>query len=188
MKKILVLMVVMVNLLLSQGSGKFEQGFDSIKWGMTPNQVKILLATDTISEMSIEYYSDIVVKIDGQLSEHTMQEVGATIIRINYPLQFKCIFIDDKLCGIDIGKSTASYLQNANYNKIYKRFEYLEERSLFGKEKYPYVGDWRIDGRVLIQNKGENAVHLFLNEMKKLYDVLIEQRERGGIRFQNVKG
>jgi hypothetical protein len=179
MKKILVLMVVTVNLLLSQGSGKFEQGFDSLKWGMTANQVKVLLASDTISEMKVEYFSDIVVKVDGQLSEHTMQEVNATIARINYPLQFKCIFIDNKLCGIDIGKSTPSYRENAYYNEIYKRFEYLEERNFFTqKEKYPYVGNWRIDGRVLIQSKNNDKVHLFLNEMKKIYDILIEQRDR----------
>jgi len=117
-----------------------------------------------------------------------MQEVNATIVRKYYPLQFKCIFIDDKLCGIDIGKSTTSYLEDANYNGIYKRFEYLEERSIFGKEKYPYVGNWRIDGRVLIQSKNKDKVHLLLNEMEKLYDILINQRDRGKIMFHDIKG
>jgi len=186
MKKILVLMFITANLLFAQG--KFDQGFDSLKWGMTANQVKVLFALDTISEMTVEYYSDIIVKVDGILSEHTMQEVNATTTRKNYPLQFKCIFIDDKLCGIDISQSTASYRENAEYNKIYKRFEYLEERSIFGKEKYSYVGNWRIDGRVLIQNKSKDKVHLLLNEMEKLYDILLNQRDKGKILFQNIKG
>ncbi|MFA5832154.1 MAG: hypothetical protein WDA22_01635 [Bacteroidota bacterium] len=186
MKKILVFVMLIVNVMMSQGSGYFIEGFDSLKWGMSPYQTKILFASDSISQLSIEYHPELIIKIDGNLKEYAIQEIKAEFKSAHKPT-FNCIFIDNKLCGIEIIRGI--FTGKRFFYELQNRFNYLTEKGgLFnsGGDKYPYVEErWRKDGEIIIEYKNEN-IRLFQHEMKELYDILIQKI--GEDRFAPIKG
>lgn len=171
--------------MLSQENGQFRDGFDSLKWGMSPNQVKVLFVLDSISKLSIEYFPELIVKIDGELREYTIQKIEIEFRSMEHPV-FDCIIINNKLCGIEINKGI--YMGEKDFSALRSRFNYLtEEEGLFNKrDKYPYVeGFWRKDGEIIIEIRN-GTIRLFQHEMKKLYDLLIQKTKTN--RFPQIKG
>jgi hypothetical protein len=169
---------------LLHSQGKYDDGFENLKWNMTVNKVKMLFASDTISEMSVQYYNDFLMKDNGKPCEHSFQRVKVEINRTNYNIIFSCSFIDDSLCAIAI--YCCSY--SNGYDKIIKSFSYLFESNsgLFGNNESKYPADrdgWRTDGRVMVKNITSNIYHkdcmfLLRKEIKSTYDNIILQLER----------
>jgi hypothetical protein len=178
--KQLFIALILVSTTALYSQGKFELGYDSLKWNMTGNQVKIVLATDTLSSMKVLYRDGIITKENGKLGEHTFQRINAVVNRTNYQLTFSCVIIDNSLCVIAIYDLR---------NKEQKPLDYLTEkhRGLFSDESYIYPVDaqgWRTDANVMIFLGGQpmaynfpQSVILLRKDMKTVYDNVILKLE-----------
>jgi hypothetical protein len=172
------LFLISTTVLYSQG--KYELGYENLKWNMTGNQVKIVLATDTISSMRVLYRDGIITKENGKLAEHTFQRINAVVNRTDYQLTYSCIIIDNSLCLIAVYDLR---------NKEQKPLDYLTEKSrgLFSDESYVYPVDaqgWRTDANVMIYLGGQprtnnfpQSVILLRKDMKTVYDNIIFKLE-----------
>ncbi len=190
MKKCFVVLLLLFSVCNAQDGGRFDAGFDSLKWGMTVDQAKLLFASDTISAMTVSYNSELIVKMDGRLSEHTLQVVRATTVHDSCPLNFGCTFIDNGLCEIDIAYGTplgdfhppGSFDRRAFAERIVPRFDYLDAQTGFLNKTDTYPADinrWRTDSKVLIRkHNGETyredivKVEILLKDAKPLKDLL----------------
>lgn len=174
------LLLVSTTVLYSQG--KYELGYENLKWNMTGNQVKIVLATDTILSMKVRYRDGIITKENGKLAEHTYQRIEAVVKRTDYQLTYSCIIIDNSLCEVSILDLR---------NKEQKPLEYLTEkhRGLFSDESDIYPVDaqgWRTDANVMIYLEGPprtyniKYVTFLRKDMKNVYDNVIHNLENNG--------
>jgi hypothetical protein len=176
-KFLITLILVSTTVLYSQG--KYELGYEYLKWNMTGTQVKVVLATDTILSMKVLYRDGIITKENGKLAEHTFQRINAIVNRTDYQLTYSCIIIDNSLCLIAVYDLR---------NKEQKPLDYLTEkhRGLFSDESYIYPVDaqgWRTDANVMIY-LGEPRTYNFpqyvtflRKDMKNVYDNIILKLE-----------
>lgn len=154
----IILILVSTTALYSQG--KFELGYDNLKWNMNATQAKIILVSDTILSMKVQYRDGLVTKENGKLTEHTFQRVRAELERNGHRISYSCIFIDNSLCLIA--------LYDIPFTTKIKEFKYLTEKheGLFSDNSYVYPMNstgWRTDGNVMIYLAGQAGAYDFPN-------------------------
>jgi hypothetical protein len=200
--KYLFITLILASTTVLYSQGKFELGYDNLKWNMTVDQVKILFASDTVVFMTVQYRDGFVMKVNGKLAEHSYQRVHAEIKRTNNNnVTYSCSFIDNSLCGIAIYD-----LDDATK---YAKFDYLHKKNDIGSDIYSKdnagqkIDDdgmtrrrnlretgnnagWRIDSNVMIYLGDDNRknsydvvyIFLFRKEWKDVYDQIVMQLER----------